>query len=190
MNEIEIKAKLRDREKVVVCLEKIGAELLGTKFQKDIAYWPNHIKEIGNGKKLLGVNYLRIREQKSRENKRIIFTIKQPQKNQADCKEFEIDVKEEEIENLKSIISLLGFYEFCTIEKERTIYRIGNIEVCLDEITDLGSYIELEKFGDDNEVEKIQSELVKMLESWGVKKEDITTNGYDILMQEKQLGLS
>lgn len=182
MNEIEVKAKLKDKEKVLEYLKSNGAEFLGKKHQKDIAFWPNGttIENIH----LLGVNYLRIREQKSEGVKKILFTLKQPQTNQLDCIEKELEIKEDGINELKSIILLLGFYEFSTIEKTRIIYKIKDIEICIDDIKDLGSYIELEKFGPADEAEKIQSELYNLLEILGIKKDDYEYNGYDVLVHK------
>ncbi|MFA6514909.1 MAG: class IV adenylate cyclase [Candidatus Paceibacterota bacterium] len=181
MNEIEVKAKLRDREKVLEYIKNSRAEFLGEKHQRDIVFWPNHIRKIEEGINLLGINYLRIRKQESEKNKKVIFTLKQPVKCESDCKEYEIEIKEEDITNLESIILTLGFYEFCITEKDRETYKLGEIEICLDNVVGLGSYIELEKFGTADETEKIQNELSDILELWGVAREDHTEHGYDIL---------
>lgn len=84
------------------------------------------------------------------------------------------------------MFELLGFYKFTTVEKERVNARIGDIEVCIDEVTDLGSFIELEKFGKDDETESIHKELNSMLEKLGIKEEDHVHFGYDILMYNKK----
>lgn len=181
MNEIEVKAKLRDKEKVLEFIKNSGAEFLGKKYQRDIVFWPNHIRKIEDGTNLLGINYLRIRKQESGKDKKVIFTLKQPVTCESDCKEYEIAIKEEDITNLESIILTLGFYEFCITEKDRETYKLGEIEICIDNVVGLGSYIELEKFGTADETEKIQNELSEILESWGVAKEDHTENGYDVL---------
>jgi adenylate cyclase class 2 len=185
MNEIEVKAILRDKEKVLEFIKNSGAVLLDNKYQKDLVFWPEGITNINDGIKLLGINYLRIRKQTSDKNGgKIIFTLKQPLSNQADCKEHEVDIQEDDIENLESIILALGYYEYCIIEKNRETYKFGDIEICLDDVTGLGSYIELEKFGTSEETERIQKELSTLLESMGVNKEDLTFDGYDILLRK------
>jgi adenylate cyclase class 2 len=181
MNEIEVKAKLRDKEKVLEYIKNSGAEFLGKKHQRDIVFWPNNIRKIEDGTNLLGINYLRIRNQSSEKGKKVIFTLKQPQSNQSDCKEHEIEIKEEDIQNLESIILTLGFYEFCITEKDRETYKMGDIEICVDDVIGLGSYIELEKFGTHEETKRIQTELQDILESWEIQKEDCIYDGYDIL---------
>lgn len=183
MNEIEVKAILRDKEKVLEHLKNAGAIMLGTKYQKDIAFWPNDIKNIDGGH-LLGRNYMRIREQESNGQKKIIFTLKQTASNQLDCKEYEIDVQEKDIPTLKNLILTLGYYEFITIEKNRTTAKIDDMEVCLDDVTNLGSYIELEKFGDPKDAKKIQKELNDILASWDINQNDYVYEGYDILLHK------
>jgi adenylate cyclase class 2 len=167
MNEIEVKAKLKDKEGVMNILKEMGLEIHASKYQKDTIYWPNDIKDPSG--RLEGRNFIRIREQKIGNDKKVIFTIKQSLKNQLDSVEHEIEVKEEDIPTMLEMFKLLGFYHFTTVEKERINANIGDIEVCIDEVTDLGSFIELEK----------------MLEKLGIKKEDYVYFGYDILMYNK-----
>jgi len=183
MNEIEVKAKLKDRESIIQHLKKAGAEMLGTKYQKDTAFWPNDVKITDIH--LPGKNYLRIREQVLNDKKKVIFTLKQDVSSQLDCKEYEIEIGEKDVPTLRNIILTLGYYEFIVIEKNRTTAKIGDIEICLDDVTDLGSFIELEKFGESENALAIQNELYGMLESWGIGKEDYVYDGYDILIHKK-----
>jgi adenylate cyclase class 2 len=184
MNEIEAKAKLKDKKAVMNRLKEMGLEIHATKYQKDTIYWPNDIKDPSG--RLIGRNFIRIREQKIENKKKVIFTLKQALENTLDSIEKEIEIKEEDIPTIFSIFELLGFYHFTTVEKERINANIGDIEVCIDEVTDLGSFIELEKFGEDGEAEKIHQELNNMFDSLGIKKEDYVYHGYDILMYNKQ----
>ena len=182
MNEIEVKAKLKNKEKVLENLKSMGAQFGDTKYQKDTAFWPNDLK---NTEKLhpLGRNFMRIREQEKGGIKKVIFTLKQPQTNQTDCIEHEIEINEKDIPELKSIILMLGYYEYVTIEKNRTTAKLKDVEICIDDVTNLGSYIELEKFAPADQAEIIQKELYSMLESFGITKEDFVYDGYDILVK-------
>lgn len=180
MNEIEAKAKLKDKGAVMNRLKEMGLEIHATKYQKDTIYWPNDIKDPSFH--LVGRSFIRIREQKIGDKKKVIFTLKQALENTLDSVEKEVEIKEEDIPTMLSIFELLGFYHFTTVEKERINANIGDIEVCIDEVTDLGSFIELEKFGEDGDAEAIHQELNEMLEKLGIKKEDYVYYGYDILM--------
>lgn len=187
MNEIEVKAKLKDKDVILGNMNKSGAKILSKKYQKDVIFWPNDIKEFNEH--TLGVNFLRIRKQDSGGQTKILFTLKQPQTNQTDCIEHEIEIRENDIEGLRSIIETLGFHEFVTIEKTREGFKLGDVEICLDNVTDLGSFIELEKFGPGNKAKEIQQELYSLLESWGIKKEDFVYDGYDILLHNHKKNL-
>ncbi len=184
MNEIEVKAKLKDREGLLEQLKKLELEMRGEKYQKDVVFWPNDIKNTETH--ILGRNFLRIREQKQDEKKKIIFTLKQPQTNQTDCIEHEIEIQEKDTLELTSLIYALGFYKFVEIEKTRMTAKMGDTEICIDDVTGLGSFIELEKFGPAEKAEEIQNELYALLESWGIQKEEYIYDGYDILVHKAQ----
>ena len=185
MNEIEVKAKLKNKEKVLEYLKSMGAEFLGTKYQKDIAFWPNDLKN-SEGNHPLGRNFMRIREQELNGIKKVLFTLKQPQTNQTDCKEYEIEIKENDIQKLKLMIFALDYHEYVTIEKNRTTAKLKDIEVCIDDVVGLGSYIELEKFAPAEKAEETQKELYTILESWEINKDDYVYDGYDVLVRRVQ----
>ncbi|MFA5999602.1 MAG: class IV adenylate cyclase [Candidatus Paceibacterota bacterium] len=180
MNEIEVKAKLKDKEAVMNRLKEMGLKIHASKYQKDTIYWPNDIKDPSG--RLFGRNFLRIREQKIGENKKILFTLKQQLKSSLDSIEHELEIKEEDIPKMFEIFELLDFYKYITVEKERTTAKMGDVEICIDDVKGLGSFIELEKFGEVGQADKIHEELYAILESWGITKEDYVYVGYDILM--------
>lgn len=184
MNEIEVKAKLKDKDTVMSRLKKMGLEIHASKYQKDTVYWPNDIKDPSG--RLFGRNFLRIREQKVGNDKKVLFTIKQCLENQLDSIEQEIEIKEKDISTMFAIFKLLDFYKFNTIEKKRINANIGDIEVCIDDVTDLGSFIELEKFSEKDKIDDTHKELNAMLKKLGIKKEDYVYEGYDILVHKAQ----
>jgi adenylate cyclase class 2 len=185
MNEIEVKAKLRDKEAVMKQLLAMGLEIESRKYQKDVVYFPNDITDTTT-QQLEGKNFLRIREQKSGDKKKVIFTLKQRRRNDLDAEEHELEIQEKDIPEMLAAFKCLGYYERVTVEKNRIVIKMGNIEICIDDVTDLGSFIELEKFGKPEESEKIQSELHALLASWGIQKEDYVYRGYDILMYDSK----
>ncbi len=184
MNEIEVKAKLNNKDNVLKRLENMGIEILDTKYQKDIAFWPNDRKTIEEGH-IMGRNYLRIRIQEKQDMRKIIFTLKQDVTSQFDCKEYEIEIQEKDINSLTKMILEMGYYEFITIEKNRTTAKIKDIEICLDDVKDLGSFIELEKFGESEKANEIQRELYGLMNELGIESNDYVNDGYDILLYRK-----
>jgi predicted adenylyl cyclase CyaB len=59
---------------------------------------------------------------------------------------------------------------------------LGSDVICLDEVRDLGTFIELEKITEGEDPIKVQSELFAFLKSLGVREEDRVERGYDTLL--------
>jgi adenylate cyclase, class 2 len=181
MNEIEVKARLRDKGAILKHLNDSGLTITGRKFQSDVIFFPNDLSDDPE-EHSLGRNFLRIRQETKEGKKKFLFTLKQPRSNQTDCIEHEVEVLEKDIPELEALIQTLGYYKFISIDKERESGKLGDIDVCLDEVAGLGSFIELEKFGPEEEAPQIQAELYALLNSWGISKEDFVYDGYDILV--------
>jgi predicted adenylyl cyclase CyaB len=69
-------------------------------------------------------------------------------------------------------------------KRKKTHYK--DYEICLDEIENLGTFIEIEKIGNEKDADKIQKDMLDFLDKLRVSKNDIVKKGYDILMLEKQ----
>ncbi|MCH7677889.1 response regulator [candidate division KSB1 bacterium] len=87
--------------------------------------------------------------------------------------------KRELVARIKALSRRLDFNEGKKI-------KVKDIEICIDNVTNLGSYIELEKFGQKNQAKIIQNELYSLLESMGVEKENFVYDGYDVLVHKAQ----
>ena len=93
-------------------------------------------------------------------------------------------VVENEDDTIK-ILERLGYKFGIGINKKRRIARYNDLELCLDEIEQLGSFVEVEKLaGDEADVDKIQSELWSLLDKLGIKPGERVHKGYDTLMHE------
>ena len=60
---------------------------------------------------------------------------------------------------------------------------MGKVNVCLDEVSGLGKFVEVEEFSDD--AKKTQEKLTKLLQSLGLKK--TIRRGYVEMLFEKQV---
>ncbi len=174
--EIEVKAKVADLQILKSKLESLGCIFLQPLIQNDTTFV---LSSYGPYERFNpGHNILRIREQ----NGKFLFTLKQPQKNELDCIE-----KETEINNpveLRGALELMGYHEAIKINKVRVKTKYKDMEICLDEVEGLGSFIEVEKLT-EGDGEKIQNESFDFLETLGVKREDRVEHGYDTLIYLK-----
>ena len=70
------------------------------------------------------------------------------------------------------ILTSLGFLPVTTVIKKRKNFRIGDFFIALDEVRDLGNFIEIEISVNDakNSDEKVQS-IFKFMEKLGISRE-------------------
>ncbi len=177
--EIETKARLRDRAALLEKLAALGCALAEPKTQDDTVY----VKRTGDVATYLGNDtFLRIRVQ---DGTRVLLTAKQPITHSADqLVKREHEVTTDSLEETQQLLGLLGFFPAVRTRKTRRTGHVAGYEVCLDDIEDLGSFIELEQMGDEADAPRIQAEMGEFLASLGVQPEDRVTRGYDVLMLE------
>lgn len=172
MHEIEVKARIVNKDRVIEQLVILGCVLSDPIIQKDRIFVPAGLEIPVDP----GVNVLRIREQ----NGKYLLTLKQAVTNQLDCIE-----KETHVDNPQGVIDmfgLLGFHEMTAVEKTRQKCKYDGLEICLDSVIGLGDFIEVEKMAEGGDAEAIQKELFSFLESLGVDPKDQVFDGYDVLM--------
>jgi adenylate cyclase class 2 len=79
----------------------------------------------------------------------------------------------------------MGYKMANRVVKNRRKGMVGEYEICLDEVEDLGTFIEVEKMAEED-IEQVRKELLDFTISLGVSLEDEVKRGYDILILEKQ----
>ena len=180
MYEVEVKARLKEREEVYKKLEALGCKFSEELHQVDYVFFPKGL----TFPPPIGTPILRVRQ----SNDKYFFTLKISQSNRQDSIEREIEIKDGPV--MIEILKLLEWQAAPTVDKKRIKANCGDIEVVLGQVEELGSFIEAEKIvkndnaGDRN---KIQEELYAFLETLGVSKKDHIVGGkYDITLFEKQ----
>lgn len=175
VKEIEVKARVRNKKQLLDRLVKLGCKLSKPIAQMDIAYLEPGFKfeDIGPG-----VKALRIRKQ----NGKTLLTLKERQEIEMSSIEHETEVSDPFA--TEKLVKLLGYMEYVRINKKRIKTEYKELEICIDEVEDLGNFIEVEKMSDGDSV-KTQEELFKFLERLGIKRSDRETRGYDTLVYLK-----
>lgn len=176
MKEIEVKAKLKDIDSVIKKIKSLGCELSDPITQKDIIYLKNGVDFPSFG---MGDIVLRLRN----NNEKIIFTFKKQLETELSSIEHEVEVSN--LKEADEIIKQLGFYEIIRVNKVRREAKYNDMTICIDEVEELGYFIEVEKLTENGETFKIQEELMKFLIELGVNKKDRVERGYDTLMYYK-----
>jgi predicted adenylyl cyclase CyaB len=100
------------------------------------------------------------------------------------CDEFETLVTE--VEAIKNILRRLDFQKIVVVEKRRSTWKYKDVEIAIDQVTDLGSHIELEAKGAFASVEEARRRLYEVLKEIGAKTGPQDYRGYPHLLLEKK----
>lgn len=178
MREIEVKARVDNFESIVQKLESLGCSLSQPIVQDDKVFLQNGVVF---GDLTPGGNVLRIRQQGVKN----IFTLKVRGEREMDCIERETEISDPE--KMVEILEYLGYREVVRIRKSRRKCQYQNLEICLDEVDELGNFIEVEILAEAGDGQEIQNTLFDFLVTLGVTAESRVLSGYDILMFNKRL---
>ncbi len=183
MREVEIKAVLRDRDGVLNKLQEMGCVFSETDTQDDTVF----VEKLGTvDEYLTNTIFIRIRVCGNGDT---IFTVKQHINRQRDPMgvptEHEVHVNSRD--EMEKIVELFGFKEAVRLRKTRSHSAYKDWDICIDDVEDLGSFIEIEHLVHEGEDEKlIQSEMLDFLRALGIEENDLRAQRYDIAMLEKR----
>ncbi|MFC1617690.1 class IV adenylate cyclase [Patescibacteria group bacterium] len=137
--EIEIKLPLKNPDEVKKFLNKNAELVTEDVYQKDVYYTPVH-------RDFLAVQYpyewLRLRE--TPRGKSITYKHFYPENAEKTDYADEFETEVDNLEALEKIFQSLDFKNPVTVEKSRTTWMFGDVEIVIDKVTDLGYYVELE----------------------------------------------
>lgn len=74
------------------------------------------------------------------------------------------------------------------IAKFRKTYQIDNMEINIDEIENMGTYIEAEILVEVDKIEDAKNKIKSYFEGLGIPSTNITEKGYVVLMRDKKNG--
>lgn len=172
MREIEVKLKVGDLGVLEKKLAERGCVLSEPLHQHDVIYAKDLDAEFQSAKE--GDVIMRIR----RENNIAEFNLKQQKSSEMDNLEYETEIKDPVA--MDNILRALGWKPGIEVKKIRRKGKLGNFEICLDQVERLGDFVELEIMtSDDADPEKEKEALFKALEELGLSRADEETKGYD-----------
>ena len=79
-----------------------------------------------------------------------------------------------------------------TVDKKREIYFIDNVKFHIDEVKDLGNFIEIEAISENDSlpIEKIKEQCSLYKNIFNINDKDLISESYsDMLLNQKQLKL-
>jgi adenylate cyclase class 2 len=173
MREIEIKLKVDNLEEIENKLKERSCVISDPINQHDFIYsLKGSRNEFESAKE--GDIIIRIRQLDDMAE----LNLKEQRTGEMDNLEYETEVSDPEA--TRKILETLGWYPAIEVKKTRKKSKLGEYEICLDNVEKLGTFIELEKLTDDNtDPNEVREELFKELESLGLSRKDEETRGYD-----------
>lgn len=182
MKEIEIKARVTNFEELISQLNTLGCIFSDEEVQTDRVY----VQKVGDVTTYLSnTHFVRIRH---KSDNSYVFTVKADlsklPSSQGHLVKKEAETNVSDGQALEDILFMMGYQLSNTVIKRRRKANFNDLEICLDKVDDLGTFIEVERLSDD-EPAKILEEISLFLESLGVYSQDQVKKGYDILMLER-----
>jgi adenylate cyclase, class 2 len=165
MIEVEVKAKINDFNSMKEKLNEIGAEKTHIEHQEDI-YFNSPVRDFAKSDEAL-----RIRKVSCDGPFETFITYKGPKIDENSKTRKEIEVKIEDPYKVSEIFKYLNFTKTANVVKDRTIYKLDQYIISLDDVVGLEPYMEIEIDLEENT--DFQEELNKIFEIF--KKLDIIT---------------
>ncbi|MHA2135605.1 MAG: class IV adenylate cyclase [Candidatus Thorarchaeota archaeon] len=90
-------------------------------------------------------------------------------------------------DSFKSILEELGFNYVASIAKKRTYFALDNFTISIDEVEELGSFVELELVVlSKDQIDSTRESIFEIVKRMGLNPEDSTLSSYLELLLEKR----
>lgn len=179
--EIEIKHRLHNPEHVHSQLHALGAvQVANAEFQEDTYYVPAHRNFLDEA---IISEWLRIR--RTADGATITYKRWLPvgADIQTHCDEYEAVIAP--VEAVERIFEALDMRSIVCVRKKRSSWRLAHCEVAIDDVDQLGSFIELEFKGECESVDQALSSLQAVLHSLQAEVAPQDRRGYPYLLLER-----
>lgn len=166
---VELKAKSSNQDKIRNILKNLNADYKGIDHQIDIYY------NTKNGR-------LKLRKGNI-ENKLIFYE----RDNKSDSKESKIILYKSQQPILLGEILSKSLGEKTIVDKQREIYFIDNVKFHIDNVKDLGTFVEIEAIDNDGSIgiEKLKEQCNYYKNLFEIKENDLIPVSYSDLIMQK-----
>lgn len=152
--EIEIKCYCDDDERVRRTLHQAGARFVEKRIEKDI-YFNHPSRDFAKTDEALRLRSV---------SGHCKITYKGPKRSGLTKARVEHETVAGDIETMRNILLSLGFAESGIIEKERELFSFNGVEISIDNVKDLGIFVEIEKIGSlDDGIEQQLFDIASLL---------------------------
>lgn len=180
--EVEIKIEIDNFEAIKAKVATVG-KLIKSIHQVDDYFIPSHRDFFAQ--KPHPTEWLRIRTNPDKVTFEYDKSINKKANGEQECAE-EYETEISNVEEFRKILNFLDFKKVVTVDKQREYWDCGDLEIALDKIEGLGSFIEVEAKGNFENTADAKKACLKFLADLGIKNaEDVQINkGYPVLLLE------
>lgn len=176
MIEVEVKARVYDQKLVERSVIALGASPIGIEAQAD-TYYSAPYRDFAKTDEAL-----RIRVQ---DNK-CFLTYKGAKMDSISKTRKEYEVEVNDADNMGNILSSLNFTPVATIVKKRKKYRLGDFIISLDQVRNLGDFMEVEvSIRDSMSYEDKVESIFGLFEKLGISRDDSIRKSYLEMILER-----
>jgi adenylate cyclase class 2 len=173
MLEIEAKAKVRNKREIKQKILEAGGVYLRTETQDD-AYFAHPERDFAQTDEAVRIRTVGNEYFLTYKGKKLDYQTKTRE---------EIEIKIEDAGKMTDILERLGFTTVANVIKVREYYSLNDYWVAVDEVFDVGLFIEIEKHGTDYEPD----DLVELIESLGIERTQMERKSYlELLLESKR----
>jgi len=146
--EVEVKIPIENRKSVEEALHRIGAQRLNSETQVDV-YFDHPVRAFQETDEALRLRSRHPDVEGDEPDNTIPspyeLTYKGPKLESRSKSRVELSVHISNIDSARSILESLGFKHVATISKRRVFYTMDSITVSVDDVEDVGLFLELER---------------------------------------------
>lgn len=175
--EVEVKARVDDLEDARQRLFKEGARQV-TEIRQVDHYFDHPCRSFKETDEAL-----RVRE----EAGDIVLTYKGPKLDEETKTRHENELDIGSADAAVDLLESLGFTPAPLVEKNREVYELDDVTVCLDLVQNVGTFVELEQVTEPEDVDEARDRLIRMAEDLDLT--DLERRSYlELLIEEEPAG--
>lgn len=181
--EVEIKLRISDKKRIEKTLKEIGFRKAKLVMESDTYYMADHHDFVGLDEALR----VRSTENKITGERSAAITYKGAKLDNTSMTRQELETSVGDGNICREILERIGFQPVPVVEKLRQYYHRDNITACVDAVTNLGDYLELEIIVDAKDKrEDALDQLEQILHTLGYSMQDTTRTSYLSMLLKKK----
>ena len=183
MIEVEMKIKVNDKVKIEEILAECGFEF-GDMVKESDLYYDNAAHEMRINDKALRIRSCENLTTGSGES---YMTFKGPKLDQISMTRKEVEIKIDDENSGKEFLEALGYRLVAPVRKTRQYLHKDEMTACIDQVENLGDFLELEIVTAEEKREEALEKLVKLLNHLGYEADATIRTSYLSMLQKKAL---